>query len=321
MIGNRQKTSRLSFEETKTPSRLSHELQDIPVNLAVGMVHREIHESEQDNVGVEAAHTIETSAEVGGRMVQSAVHRDVRRTRSHRDTGQNPGYSSNPYSKYQQKRAIKQEYAAARHSHTTVKTPETAAQSVGRAVGNSRKAGRFISQSKHILLLLAGILILLLFLLTAISSCSVLLQGGASVLSSAVYTGEDADMQSAEELYRTMEEELRDYLDNYELEHEFESYIFNPNEIGHDPYELTALITAWNGSSWTADEVDDILTEIFETQYVLTEEILGDTVIVTLESMSIEELAESVLTAEQLEMYEIYRTTLSERTELFETTE
>ena len=67
--------------------------------------------------------------------------------------------------------------------------------------------------------------------------------------------------------------------------------------------------------------MDDILTEIFETQYVLTEEILGDTVIVTLESMSIEELAESVLTAEQLEMYEIYRTTLSERTELFETTE
>ena len=316
MIGNRQKTSRLSFEEKKPPSKLSHELQDIPVNFAVSTVHREIHESEQDNVGVEAAHRIETGAEIGGRMVQSAHH-----TRSHRDTGQNPGYSSNPYSKYQQKRAIKQEYAAARHSPTTARTAETAAQSVGRAAGNSRKAGRFISQNKHILLILAGILILLLFLLTAISSCSVLLQGGASVLSSAVYTGEDADMQSAETLYLEMEEELRNYLDNYESEHEYESYIFDLDEIGHNPYELTALITAWNGSSWTADEVDDILTEIFETQYVLTEEIIGDTVIVTLESMSIEELAESVLTAEQLEMYEIYRTTLSERTELFETTE
>ncbi|MBR2434398.1 MAG: hypothetical protein IKB22_02905 [Lentisphaeria bacterium] len=317
MIGNRQKTSRLSFEETKTPSRLSHELQDIPVNLAVGTVHREIHESEQDNVGVEAAHRIETGAEVGGRMVQSAVHHDARRTRSHRNTGQNPGYTSNPYSKYQQKRAIKQEYAAARHSRTTVRT-------VGNTVKtaeNVRKAGKFATKNKHILLILAGILILLLFLLTAVSSCSVLLQGGASVLSSAVYMGEDADMQSAEELYRTMEEELHDYLDNYELEHEFESYIFDLDEINHDPYELTALITAWNGGSWTADEVDDILTEIFETQYVLTEEILGDTVIVTLESMSIEELAESLLTAEQLEMYEIYRTTISERTELFETTE
>ena len=312
MIGNRQKTSRLSFEETKTPSRLSHELQDIPVNLAVGMVHREIHKSEQDNVGVEAAHTIETGAEVGGRMVQSAHH-----TRSHRDTGQNPGYSSNPYSKYQQKRAIKQEYAAARHSPTTDRT-------VGNTVktaGNIRKIEKFAAKNKHILLILAGILILLLFLLTAISSCSVLLQGGASVLSSSVYTGEDADMQSTEELYRTMEEELRDYLDNYELEHEFDSYFFDLDEINHDPYELTALITAWNGGSWTADEVVDILTEIFETQYVLTEEILGDTVIVTLESMSIEELAESVLTAEQIEMYEIYRTILSERTELFETME
>ena len=245
----------------------------------------------------------------------------VLRTRSHRNTEQTPGYSSNPYSRYQQKRAIRQGYADARYSHTTVRTTGTAAQSVGRAAGNSRKAGRFISQNKHVLPILAGILILLLFLLTAVSSCSVLFQGGASVLSSAVYTGEDADMQSAEDLYRTMEEELRNYLDNYELEHEFESYIFDLDEINHDPYELTALITAWNGGSWTADEVDDILTEIFETQYVLTEEILGDTVIVTLESMSIEELAESVLTAEQLEMYEIYRTTLSERTELFETTE
>jgi len=317
VIGNRQKTSRLSFEETKTPSRLSHELQDIPVNLAVGTVHREIHESEQDNVGVEAAHRIETGAEVGGRMVQSAVHRDVRRTRSHRDTGQNPGYSSNPYSKYQQKRAIKQEYAAARHSPTTDRT-------VGNTVktaGNIRKTEKFAAKNKHILLILAGILILLLFLLTAISSCSVLFQGGTSVLSSAVYMGEDADMQSAETLYLEMEEELRNYLDNYESEHEYELFIFDLDEIGHNPYELTALITAWNGGSWTADEVDDILTEIFETQYVLTEEILGDTVIVTLESMSIEELAESVLTAEQIEMYEIYRTTLSERTELFETTE
>ncbi|MBQ2724075.1 MAG: peptidase M23, partial [Clostridia bacterium] len=259
MIGNRQKTSRLSFEETKTPSRLSHELQDIPVNLAGGTVHREIHESEQDNVGVEAAHTIETGAEVGGRMVQSAHH-----TRSHRDTGQNPGYSSNPYSKYQQKRAIKQEYAAARHSPTTDRT-------VGNTVktaGNIRKIEKFAAKNKHILLILAGILILLLFLLTAISSCSVLLQGGASVLSSAVYTGEDADMQSAETLYLEMEEELRNYLDNYESEHEYESYVFDLDEIGHNPYELTAMITAWNGSSWTVDEVDDILTEIFETQYV-----------------------------------------------------
>lgn len=309
MTGNGKKASRITFEDRKPPSKLAHELRDVPVNLAVGTVHREIHESEQENVGVEAAHRIEIGAEVGGRMVH--------RTRSHRDTGQNPGYSSNPYSKYQQKRAIKQEYTAARHSPTTDRT-------VGNTVktaGNIRKTEKYAAKNKHILLILAGILILLLFLLTAISSCSVLLQGGASVLSSAVYTGEDADMRSAEERYRTMEEELHDYLDNYELEHEFESYIFNLNEIGHDPYELTALITAWNGGSWTVDEVDDILTEIFETQYVLTEEILGDTVIVTLESMSIEELAESVLTAEQIEMYEIYRTTLSERTELFETTE
>lgn len=321
MTGNGKKASRITFEDRKPPSKLSHDIRDIPVNLAVGTVHREIHESEQDNVGVEAAHKIETGTEVGGRMVQSAVHHDARRTRSHRNTEQNPGYSSNPYSKYQQKRAIKQEYAAARHSHTTVNTAETAAQSVGRAAGNSRKAGRFISQNKHILLILAGILILLLFLLTAVSSCSVLFQGGASVLSSAVYTGEDADMQSVETLYLAMEEELQDYLDNYESEHEFDSYFFDLDEIAHDPYELTAAITALNGGSWTADEVGDILAEIFETQYVLTEEVFGNSVTILLESMTIEEAAESIMTEEQLEMYAVYRATLSERTDLFETTE
>ncbi|MBQ2726083.1 MAG: hypothetical protein IJF78_10285 [Clostridia bacterium] len=302
-------------DDQKPPSKLAHGIQDIPVNLAVGTVHREIHESEQDNVGVEAAHKIEASAEIGGHLTQNAHRSHSQNKRTERTDP----YASNPQSKSQQKRAIRQEYAAAKHSQSTAETARTTTKTAKRAAGGQKNVRRFVTNNKHILLIFGGILVMLLFLMSAVSSCSMLFQGGISAFSSSVYTGEDVDMQSAETLYLVMEEELQEYLDNYESEYEFESYIFDLDEIGHNPYELTALITALHGGSWTADEIGDILAEIFEAQYILTEEIHGDTVIITLESTSIGELAEVLLTEEQLEMYEVYFTVLEDRTDLFET--
>lgn len=285
------------------------------MNLAVGTVHREIHESEQDNVGVEAAHKIEASAEIGGHLMQNAHHSHSANKR----TGRTDPYSSNPQSRSQQKRAIRQEYAAAKHSQSTAGTTGTAAKSAKRTAKGQNNIRRFVTNNKHILLILGGILVMLLFLMSTVSSCSMLFQGGMSAFTSAAYTGEDADMQSAETLYLVMEEELQAYIDGYELEYEFETYIYDLDEIVHDPYELIALITALHGGSWTADEIGDILVEIFEAQYLLTKEIHGDTVIITLESTSIGDLAEILLTEEQLEMYEVYLTILEDRTDLFET--
>ena len=68
-------TKRLYFEEVdkkKPPSKLSHTLRDAPAHTVLGAAHREICKSEDDNVGVESAHTPEEAAETGGHLIQSA---------------------------------------------------------------------------------------------------------------------------------------------------------------------------------------------------------------------------------------------------------
>ena len=61
--------TQLRFEEVdkkKPPSKLTHAVQDAPANLILSQVHREVRQSEDDNVGVEAAHKVEQAVESGG---------------------------------------------------------------------------------------------------------------------------------------------------------------------------------------------------------------------------------------------------------------
>ena len=110
-------TTRLYFEEVdkkKPPSKLTHAATAAPINSALATAHREIRQSEEDNVGVESAHRIEEVAEGGVRMIDSA-HRSHKlkpyRNAAHAEAAadkanlkalnkqaqrQNPQFSSNP---------------------------------------------------------------------------------------------------------------------------------------------------------------------------------------------------------------------------------
>ena len=59
-------TTKLVLEDKKKPpSKLSHAVRDAPGDAALGKLHKEIRETEQDNVGVESAHKSEETAETG----------------------------------------------------------------------------------------------------------------------------------------------------------------------------------------------------------------------------------------------------------------
>ena len=120
-------TTKLSFEELnkKPPSKLTHAAAAVPVSSVSVAAHREIHQSEDDNVGVESAHKLEEAAEGGVRTIESAhrshqlkPYRNADRAEAKADKAnlkalnrtsdaQNPQFQSNPYSRWQQKRAIK----------------------------------------------------------------------------------------------------------------------------------------------------------------------------------------------------------------------
>ena len=73
-----KKTSKLTFEDKKKPpSKLSQGVKEAPVHLVAGKFHKEIRETEQDNVGVESAHKSEEAVETSAYLVREGYRSPV----------------------------------------------------------------------------------------------------------------------------------------------------------------------------------------------------------------------------------------------------
>ena len=360
--------TQLRFEEVdkkKPPSKLTHAVRDAPANFVLSQVHREVRQSEDDNVGVEAAHKIEQAVESGGRLVQSAhrahqlkpyravIRAEKKLERANLDALQKKAEidspTSNPVSKWQQKQAIKKQYAAAKHNQaaqTTAKAAENTAKAAKKAAEKAEKAGKYVWEHRRGFAIAAAILLMLAFLLNGLSSCSVIMDGVGSGIAASTYPSQDADMLSAEAQYCAMEAELQHYLDTYESTHDYDEYHFDLDTIEHDPYVLISIITALHQGEWTLDEVQGTLQMLFDRQYILTEDVVVETryrtetdtwtdadgnthtdtyqvpydyyiCTVTLENFNLSHVPVYIMSEEQLGMYATYMATLGNRPDLF----
>lgn len=330
---------RLHFEDSvkKKPSRLKHCAADIPQDVFAMQFHREMRESD-DDAGTSAADASITAAETmyhAGKEIQYSRKLKQYRTAVEAETNANTG---TPAAKYQQKKAIKQEYAKAkRTSSDTAKASEIASKAAKTAAEKTRQAIAYVTGHKGTVIVLSCILGLLLVFMNMVSSCSVLLQGAAGSLGMTTYTSTEEDMRETESAYAAMETELQEKLDNYEdLYPGYDEYRINGEVIGHDPYVLASILTAVYGD-YTPEDTEMFLHTIFSLQYRLTETVRRETryryvdgervpyrydiCTVTLTCTPMEELAESLLTEEQYELYEIYMTTSGNNPELFDETE
>ena len=360
--------TQLRFEEVdkkKPPSKLTHAVRDAPANLILSQVHREVRQSEDDNVGVEAAHKMEQTVESGGRLVQSAhrahqlkpyraaIRAEKKLERANLDALQKKAEidspTSNPVSKWQQKQAIKKQYAAAKHNQaaqTTAKAAENTAKAAKKAAEKAEKAGKYVWEHRRGFAIAAAILLMLAFLLNGLSSCSVIMDGVGSGIAASTYPSQDADMLGAEAQYCEMEAELQRYLDTYESTHDYDEYHFDLDTIEHDPYVLISMITALHQGEWTLDEVQGTLQMLFDRQYILTEDVVVETryrtetdtwtdadgnthtdtyqvpydyyiCTVTLENFNLSHVPVYIMSEEQLGMYATYMATLGNRPDLF----
>ena len=360
--------TQLRFEEVdkkKPPSKLTHAVRDAPANLVLSQVHREVRQSEDDNVGVEAAHKVEQAVESGGRLVQSAhrahqlkpyraaIRAEKKLERANLDALQKKAEidspTSNPVSKWQQKQAIKKQYAAAKHNQaaqTTAKAAENTAKAAKKAAEKAEKAGKYVWEHRRGFAIAAAILLMLAFLLNGLSSCSVIMDGVGSGIAASTYPSQDADMLGAEAQYCEMEAELQRYLDTYESTHDYDEYHFDLDTIEHDPYVLISMITALHQGEWTLDEVQGTLQMLFDRQYILTEDVVVETryrtetdtwtdadgnthtdtyqvpydyyiCTVTLENFNLSHVPVYIMSEEQLGMYATYMATLGNRPDLF----
>ena len=360
--------TQLRFEEVdkkKPPSKLTHAVRDAPANFVLSQVHREVRQSEDDNVGVEAAHKVEQAVESGGRLVQSAhrahqlkpyraaIRAEKKLERANLDALQKKAEidspTSNPVSKWQQKQAIKKQYAAAKHNQaaqTTAKAAENTAKAAKKAAEKAEKAGKYVWEHRRGFAIAAAILLMLAFLLNGLSSCSVIMDGVGSGIAASTYPSQDADMLGAEAQYCEMEAELQRYLDTYESTHDYDEYHFDLDTIEHDPYVLISIITALHQGEWTLDEVQGTLQMLFDRQYILAEDVVVETryrtetdtwtdadgnthtdtyqvpydyyiCTVTLENFNLSHVPVYIMSEEQLGMYATYMATLGNRPDLF----
>jgi cell wall-associated NlpC family hydrolase len=137
-------------------------------------------------------------------------------------------------------------------------------------------AGRLAEMIKefaenHPLGLLIAVLILIVILVLSgtLSSCSMMAGGGNDLVVGTSYTADNADILAVEADYQDLEADLQEQIDNIETDYpDYDEYNYELTEIGHDPFELAALLTVLY-EDYTEEEVQEMLQTIFEYQYTL----------------------------------------------------
>ena len=350
-------TTKLVLEDKKKPpSKLSHAVRDAPGDAVLGKIHKEIRETEQDNVGVESAHKSEEAAETGARLVREGYrshklkpYRKAAKAEQklekanvnalyQKSLRDNPQLASNPFSRWQQKQAIKKEYAAAKCAGQTAGGTAKTASKTGKAAKTvkekAQQAGAFVMRHKKGAGIVLALFLVVCLLMNTVSSCSMLGQGIGSVVSGSTYPSDDPELVAVEADYAAKETQLQAEIDNIESSHPgYDEYRYNLDMIGHDPHELAALLSAVL-QGYTQSSAQGELERVFSAQYTLTltEEVEirtytdedGDEheyeyriLHVTLESRPISALASEILTEDQLEMYQVYRATLGNKPLIF----
>ena len=271
-------------------------------------VHREIDQYEDDNVGMQALSEGEKAAETAHDISKSRYARKLKKkakmqgkkgAKTAKSSPQKPtaaqdaGASctgeggSNWLSRWRQKQDIRQSYYAAAHSGTAAQTAggkavsndTTAAKSgmeqvidKGRSVVSTAVNGiaNFAKSNAHVLLIVGVFLLLLMLVMSAFSSCSILFSGTTQVSGQTIYTAEDRDIRGAEQDYKKLEKELDKKIKRTPTDHPgYDEYRYHLDAIEHDPWQLTSFLTTLY-DDYTRSEVQAKLKETFAKQYKLT---------------------------------------------------
>ena len=365
--------SALSFEQQdKGPPKLKPNPAGRPVSEALLFVHGKIHEVEHENAGVEGGHKGEELAErQAGRAIRSGVHRhklkpyraaakaerksiaanaEFAYQKSLRDHPELAQAAKNPVSRFWQKQHIKREYAkAARAAGQTAQgaasTAKTTAAAAKKAAEKSKQAASFAARHWKGALIVVGVGLMLLLVMGGLQSCTAMFGSTGTGLAATSYLSEDSDMLGAEAAYADMEADLQYELDNYESLHPgYDEYRYDLDEIGHDPYVLTSILSALHEGVYTLGDVQGDLAMLFEKQYTLTQTIETETRYrtetrtdsegnpytvevpytyyicnVKLENFDLSHLPVYIMGEDQMSLYAVYMHTLGNRPDLFPT--
>ena len=271
--------------------------------------HREIDQYEDDNVGTQAlsegekaagnvrdisksryARKLKKKAKMQGKKGAKTAKSSPQKPTAAQDAGASGTGegSSNWLSRWKQRQEIRKSHYAAARSGTAAQTAggQKAASSgvpaakssmeqvidKGKSVVSTAVNGiaNFAKSNAHVLLIVGVFLLLLLLVMSAFSSCSILFSGTTQVSGQTIYTAEDRDIRGAETDYKKLEKELDKKIKRTPTDHPgYNEYQYHLDPIEHDPWQLTSFLTTLY-DDYTRSEVQAKLKETFAKQYKLT---------------------------------------------------
>ena len=322
-------------------------------------LHGKVYQEERDNVGVEGGHFVERSGEAALHYGRHKVRRAIREHPAKAAARAESRYIKATADYHSRKFAQEQpeaQSAAARlwHRHKLKreyqrKAREAAKQTAKAAEGTASVTGKlaekvsaYIKEHPGGLLLLVAAFLLLVVLQSCMSSLVTVGNGVAGAIGASTYAAEDADLLGAEAAYCALEDELQRCLDTYTRTHDYDEYHFDLDSIEHDPYVLISMISALHEGAWTLEEVRGTLQDLFDRQYILTEDVVVEVryrtvtrtdsegndydievpynyyiCYVTLENFNLSHLPVYLMGEETLSRYALYMATLGNRPDLF----
>ena len=219
----------------------------------------------------------------------------------------------------------------------------------------TKKAIAFVGRHPAGVCIAIGALLLFIMISSALSSCGAMFSGMINGIVGTSYTSEDSDLVATENNYAAKENELQQKIDNIERDYPgYDEYRYDLDSIGHNPHELASYLTALF-QTYTPQSAQAEINRVFAMQYTLTltEEIevrhrtetrtgtrtvtdpeTGETSTETYEyevevaynyyilnvkltNKPVSEIAEELLTPEQLEMYRVYLETSGNKPLIF----
>ena len=271
--------------------------------------HREIDQYEDDNVGTQAlsegekaagnvrdisksryARKLKKKAKMQGKKGAKTAKSSPQKPTAAQDAGASGTGegSSNWLSRWKQRQEIRKSHYAAARSGTAAQTAggqkatssgvpaaKSSMEQVidkGKSVVSTAVNGiaNFAKSNAHVLLIVGVFLLLLLLVMSAFSSCSILFSGTTQVSGQTMYSAEDRDIRGAEQDYKKLEKELDKKIKHTPTDHPgYNEYQYHLDPIEHDPWQLTSFLTTLY-DDYTRSEVQGKLKETFKKQYKLT---------------------------------------------------
>ena len=289
--------TRLHFEEQEKPipggkkgNPLSRPAQEAGI-----FVHNKIHSVEKDNSGVEGAHKSEELAEKGAKYGTRKIREGYRSHKLkpyraaakaekaaekanvnylyHKTLHEKPQLTSNPLSRFMQKRQIKRQYVKAAKTGGTAtakKAAENTRKAAKKTAEETKQAAAFVARHPAGVCIAVAALLLFIMVSAGLSSCGAMFSGMMNGVLGTSYTSEDSDLVATENNYAAKETELQQRIDNIERDNPgYDEYRYDLDNIGHNPHELASYLTALL-QSYTPQSAQAELNRVFDKQYTLT---------------------------------------------------